>query len=68
MKGRRRNLTLLIEAAEQLGTDRHTIRGLVKALGIVTHKTGMPGRARGLDSEGMRRLGIALDRTTVQTA
>lgn len=48
------------DAAEVFGTDDRTISGLVKALEITPKPTGMPGRAKGLDRDDMKRLARSL--------
>lgn len=55
-------LLTFIEAAEQLGTDRFTVAGLVRALNIERKQMRGygKGRARGLDARDMARLARAL--------
>lgn len=56
------NLWTQTDAAEVFGTDLSTIIGLVKALGIETKPTGLPGRAKGLDARDMARIARSLER------
>jgi hypothetical protein len=57
---KRLHLTMFVEAAEVLGTDRKTIAGLVKALGITPKAMGISGKAKGLDVDDMALLRKAL--------
>ncbi len=57
------SLVPLYRAAETLGTDRKTIAGLVKALGIDVQRVPYSSRGKGLDSHALSRLALALGRS-----
>jgi hypothetical protein len=56
-------LVSYIGAARILETDRKTVAGLVKALGITPKSISTNGKAKGLDQTDLRRLRKALGRT-----
>lgn len=54
------NLMTLMEAAEHLGTDRFTVGGLVRALGIEPKRVPHSGHGKGLDRRDIARIARAL--------
>lgn len=53
-------LLTIMDAAAELGTDRATVAGLVRALGIATKRVPHSGKGKGLDARDMARLAKAL--------
>lgn len=57
------SLVPIYQAAERLGTDRRTVAGLVKALGIHVYRLPYSPKGKGLDAHALARLAIALGRS-----
>jgi len=63
----RKTIRTFTDAARELGTDRATVRGLVRAWGSPTYPVPYNGNAKGIDDETFRRMRKAL-RPAAQSA
>lgn len=57
---RDRSILTFTDLADELGTEPKVISGLVRLLGITPKPTGMPGKAKGLSPDDVRRIRAAL--------